>query len=222
VARLLLRQPAGYEVVLAATGAEDPAREAWGRIAALVLAGGAAARFGRPKLLEPWGQTTILGRVLDQAVAMDGIEEVIVVAGCESKRIAAEALKRPVRVVFNDAWPTGQASSVRAGIAALRESASAVLVLLGDQPEVKPETLDALFRRHRQTLAPIVAPSYLGQRGNPVLFDRSLFDELGKLSGDSGGRVLIQRLAGEVEWVHLDYPAPFDIDTVADLRRHTR
>ena len=220
VARLLLQQPALDGVVLAATGAGDPAREVWGRTAAVVLAGGAATRYGRAKLLEPWGGTTILGRVLDQALSMEEIDDVIVVAGCEGQRIAEAVQDHAVQVVFNEAWATGQASSVRAGVAALPGTTGAVLFLLGDQPEVKHDTVTALVQRHRQTLAAAVVPRYRGERGNPVLFDRSLFPELGTLSGDSGGRALTERLGSEVEWVTIDEPPPFDIDTLEDLQRH--
>jgi len=220
VARLLLEQPALDGVVLAATLAEDPAIEMWGHTAAVVLAGGGSTRFGRAKLLEPWGETTILGRVLDQAISADGVDEVIVVAGCEGQRAATAVQDRPVQVVFNEAWATGQASSVKAGVAALPKSAGAVLFLLGDQPQVMPETVAELVQRHRQTLAPIVVPNYRGERGNPVLFDRSLFAELLRLSGDTGGRVLIESRQDDVEWLALDVPLPYDIDTPEDYQRH--
>jgi len=220
VARLLLEQPALDGVVLAATLAEDPAIEMWGHTAAVVLAGGGSTRFGRAKLLEPWGETTILGRVLDQAISADGVDEVIVVAGSEGQRTATAVQDRPVQVVFNEAWATGQASSVKAGVAALPKSAGAVLFLLGDQPQVRPETIAELVQRHRQTLAPIVVPRYRGERGNPVLFDRSLFAELLRLSGDTGGRVLIESRQDDVEWLALDVPLPYDIDTPEDYQRH--
>ena len=220
VARLLLEQPALDGVVLAATGAEDPALEVWGRTAAVVLAGGAATRFGKPKLLEPWGGTTILGRVLDQALSTDGVDDVIVVAGCEGQRTAAAVQDRSVQVVFNEAWATGQASSVRAGVAALPKSTGAAIFLLGDQPQVMPETVAALVRRHRETLAPMVVPRYRGQRGNPVLFDRTLFAALLRLSGDTGGRVLVESLQDDVEWLALDVPPLYDIDTPEDYRRY--
>jgi molybdenum cofactor cytidylyltransferase len=205
-------------VVLGAAEADDPAREVWGRTAAIVLAAGGATRFGQPKLLLPWNGTTLLGQVVDRALAAGSIDVVIVVVGCEGERVAAAVSDRPVRVVVNEAWAEGQSSSVRVGLAALPTGVSAALFLLGDQPEVTPEVIEALVQRHRQTLAPIVVPSYRGQRGNPVLFDRAAFAELGQLRGDVGGRVLIERFQQSVERVAFDAPPPFDIDTPEDYR----
>jgi len=216
---LLLEKTPVDNVVLSATEANDPAREVWGRTAAIVLAAGGATRFGQPKLLLPWSGTTLLGQVVDRAIAAASIDEVIVVAGCEGERVAAAVSDRPVRVVVNEAWAEGQSSSVRAGLAALPTGVSAALFLLGDQPEVTPEVIEALVQRHRQTLAPIVVPSYRGQRNNPVLFDRAVFAEMGRLRGDVGGRVLIERFQQSVERVAFDAPAPFDIDTPEDYRR---
>ena len=222
VARLLLQQPIVDAVALSAVDANDPVREVWGRTVAIVLAAGASARFGQPKQLLPWGETTLVGQVVDRALAAEGIDDVVVVVGCEGERVAAAVRDRPVRVVVNEAWAEGQSSSVRVGLAALPAGVSAVLFLLADQPGVAPEVIEALVRRHRETLAPIVAPSYRGQRGNPVLFDRSTFAELAGLHGDVGGRVLIERLQQQMESVHFDAPPPFDIDTPEDYRCHRR
>jgi len=222
VACLLLQRPAIEAVVLAAVKADDPVREVWGRTVAVVLAAGASTRFGQPKLLLPWGETTLLGQVVDRALAAEGIDEVIVVVGCEGERVAAAVRDRPVRIVVNEAWVEGQGSSVRTGLAALPAGVSAALFLLADQPEVTAEVIEALVRRHRQTLAPIVAPNYRGQRGNPVLFDRSIFAELAALHGDVGGRALIERFRQQMESVDFDAPPPFDIDTLEEYRHHRR
>lgn len=222
IARLLLQQPSIEGVVIGALASGDPVHEVWGRTAAVVLAAGGATRFGQPKLLLPWGETTLVGRVVDQALAAQGVDEVIVVVGCTGERVAAAVRDRPVRVVINEAWAEGQSSSVRAGLAALPGHVSAALFLLGDQPEVRPEVIGALVQRHRQTLAPIVVPSYRGQRGNPVLFDRSTFAGLSRLRGDAGGRQLIERFPQKVEWVAFDFPPPLDIDTEEDYRSRSQ
>ena len=80
-----------------------------------------------------------------------------------------------------------------------------------------PELLSALIQRHRETLAPVVAPRHNGQRGNPVLFDRATFAEFAGLEGDIGARPILQKHHDEIAWV--DWPAPEileDIDTAAD------
>lgn len=101
----------------------------------------------------------------------------------------------------------------------MRESVSAVLFLLADQPGVTPELLSALVQRHRETLAPVIAPRHAGQRGNPVLFDRATFPEFAGLEGDVGARPILLAHRDEVAWV--DWPTPEilqDIDTSADYQ----
>jgi len=76
-----------------------------------------------------------------------------------------------------------------------------------------------LIQRHRETLAPIVAPRYGGQRGNPILFDRVTFGEFAHLHGDIGARPIVQAHLDEITWV--DWPTPEviqDIDTIDDYR----
>jgi CTP:molybdopterin cytidylyltransferase MocA len=96
---------------------------------------------------------------------------------------------------------------------------SAVLFLLADQPGVSPELLAALIGRYRETLAPVVATRYQGQRGNPALFDRETFGEFARLSGDIGARPILQAHADEIAWV--EWPTSEitqDIDVAADYR----
>ena len=93
----------------------------------------------------------------------------------------------------------------------------AVLFLLADQPGVSPELLSALIRRHRETLAPVVAPRHAGRRGNPVLFDAATFPEFAGLTGDVGARPIIQAHRDEIAWV--EWPGSEilqDIDVAGD------
>lgn len=146
-----------------------------------------------------------------------------------SRGMAAGEVQEPVlQIIPVPDWAAGQSRSVLAGLEALvspplRSSAppherasdlSAILFLLADQPGVTPELLAALIQRHRETLAPIVAPRHNGQRGNPVLFDRATFPEFAALRGDIGARPVIAAHAAEIAWV--DWPTPEilqDIDT---------
>jgi CTP:molybdopterin cytidylyltransferase MocA len=123
-------------------------------------------------------------------------------------------------------WEAGQSQSVRAGLEVLGRSGpplGVVLFLLSDQPGISPALLAALIQRHRETLAPVVAPRYQGRRGNPVLFDCATFAEFGRLQGDIGARPILQAHAAQIAW--LDWPTPEicqDIDTPADYARRLR
>jgi len=107
---------------------------------------------------------------------------------------------------------------VKSGIAAIESHIGSALFLLVDQPQLSATLIDALLKRHDQSMASIVAPQVDGHRGNPVLFDRRTFQEFSKLEGDVGGRALFSR--HHVNWLTwLDASQAIDVDTPADLVR---
>lgn len=222
IAGLALAAPSpNYQAVLIGSAqAPDPVHEVHGRVAAVVLAAGRSSRLQGdvPKQTLPWQPGgTLVGRAADIALEAATIGEVVVVTGYEAERVRAALGSRPVRIVDNPSWQAGQSSSVVVGLRALAPDVSAVAFVLADQPAVQSTTIDQLVVRHRQTLAPVVAPIYLGgQRGNPVLFDRRTFPELLALQGDTGGRELLQRYGAQVERVAIDAPAPQGIETLAE------
>ena len=222
IARLLLLHDWIDSVVIGAAQAADPIREVWGRVGAVVLAAGEAKRYGALKQVLPWGGVPLVAHVADQAFACPDIQCIAVTLGAGKDAVRAALGHRAVLAVSVPNWAAGQSRSVLAGLQALAPRAarpasqplSAVIFLLADQPGVSPELLAALIQRHRETLAPIVAPRYLGQRGNPVLFDAATFKEFERLQGDIGARPIIQAHRDEIAWV--DWPTPEvlqDIDT---------
>lgn len=218
IAQLLLTSSRVQRVLLGAVAEEDPIKEAWGRVAAIVLAAGESRRFGSPKQLLPWGETTLLEHVVD-AVLESSVEDTLVILGYRAEEMGALLQDRPIRLVINEHWSKGLSSSVEAGLKALPATCEACLFLLGDQPNATTELVDSILERYRRTLAAIVAPSYRGRRGNPVLFTSSLFPELLTLEGDQGGREVILRRQDEVETVEVDEESIFlDIDTTADYQ----
>jgi len=188
-------------------------------VAAIVLAAGESHRFGQPKQLMPVGDKTMIQHVVD--ITLDSpIEQVIVVLGCRATEIRASLASRPVQVVVNEKWRSGLSSSVQAGLLAMKPEMGAVLFVLADQPGITTEVIAKLVERYRETQAPIVVPTHRGRRGNPVLFDRSLFRELMEVKGDQGGRQLIAEHRDELEEVEVETEAIFtDIDTADDYQR---
>lgn len=187
-------------------------------IAALILAAGGSRRLGRPKQLEPWGATTLLGRVLDEAEAFP-VDETWVVVGADLDRVINEIGPRPVGIIQNPDWESGLASSLRVGLDALTQlsKVEGALVFLADQPGVRPDVVTALIEKHRRTAALAVVPKYRYAQGNPVLLDRALWPRLMSLEGDEGAQRLLKAHAEWVQEVWVDSLPPRDVDTQSDV-----
>jgi molybdenum cofactor cytidylyltransferase len=159
-------------------------------------------------------------RLVTEAVSATGLAQVVVVIGAHAGAVRATLAGLPVDIVVNESWTDGMSSSMRAGLRALGPEIQAVLLVLADQPALTTDLLQLLVARYRATGAPITAPYYRGQRGNPVLFDRALFSELLAVEGDRGGRPLLARYREQVERVKVEDPAVvMDVDSPQDYGR---
>ncbi len=188
-------------------------------IAGLILAAGGSRRLGRPKQLEPWGRDlTLLGLVVDQARQFH-LDELWVVLGAEIDTILDRIDLAECGVVENPEWEEGLASSLRVGLDALTRMSKAdtALILMGDQPNIDPDVVDALRAAKRKSKAMAVVPKYRYTWGNPVLVDRTLWPRLISLSGDEGAKRLLQAHPEWVEEVWLESLPPRDVDTASDV-----
>ena len=185
-------------------------------ISGVILTAGRSSRLGRPKQLLPLAGVPLLTHVLRNAVA-SSLDEVILVLGHEAARIEAAVGEWGQRVVVNPDYAAGQSTSLRAGLGAIDPTAAAALVLLGDQPQVGPAVIDAVIEGYRTSGGSIVVPHYGGRPGNPVLFARSRFPELARITGDEGARGVVRAHAGEVVAVPVAAgPPPRDVDNEED------
>ena len=142
----------------------------------------------------------------------------VVVTGYASQQISQALGDLPVDILENRDWQTGQSSSVAAAALFLPPDTGSAVFLLSDQPLIPVELVRGLVALHAETLAPIVVPLVDGKRANPVPFDRQLFPELSRLTGDSGGRVLFSRYP--ITWLTWHGAAyTLDVDTVQDYQR---
>ncbi len=189
-------------------------------VAGVILAAGAASRMGQPKLLLPWKGEALICHAARTALET-GLDPVVVVTGAGGLEIQAALAGLDVRFVENPDWQAGQSTSVRAGINALPLSTQAVIFLLGDQPYVSTDLIQALVQIYAQTHPAILAP-YVGEkRTNPVLFDGSVFEALRGLRGDAGARTIFaQYPPTPLPW-H-DDRLLFDVDTPDDYQRLLR
>ena len=186
------------------------------KVAGIILAAGTSSRMGRPKQLLPFKGKTLLAWAIEAAI-QSSLTQVILVLGHNTADIQKTLDFPDLSIIHNPEYQQGQSASIRHGIKALDTSIDAVMFLLGDQPLLKPKTINTLIAAYREKHGLIVAPTFQGNRGNPVLFDRLLFPRLETLSNDSGGRILFKEYADQINLVEVDDPGiHIDVDTLDD------
>lgn len=185
-------------------------------VAGVVLAAGSSTRMGENKLLIEIDGEALVARTVRRAAAA-GLDPVVVVLGHESDRVARALGGVPCRPVVNARHRRGQGSSLRCGIAAVPEEASAAVVLLSDMPMVTADMIAAVVDLYRATGAPLVLSEYAGVSAPPTLYDRSLFPEIA--AGDACGRQIVERHRAGAR--SMDWPAGrlADLDEPGDLER---
>ena len=184
----------------------------------MVLAAGAGHRFGGRKLEARIGGRPILQHVLD-ALATAGHENPVVVVPADRGLESAVAWRHAERVV-NPAPERGLSSSLRLGWAAAmatEPAPDAILVVLADQPALRPEIVQILASVPLDPAAPIVAPRYTGSGDrNPVRIERSAAALVEQASGDRGLGPLLDASPGLVRWIDVPGDNP-DVDRRPDL-----
>jgi len=190
------------------------------RISAILLAAGESRRMGQPKLLLPWGSSSVLGQAV-AAFAEAGIQEILVVTGAARQEVEALAVSLardyPVRTVFNPEYARGgMLGSIRCGIGALDRQPRAALIGLGDQPQVRSDTVQRICRAFVKSGSSLVVPSFGGRRGHPWLAARPLWEEMLSLPASATARQFIAAHAAEVTYVPADESVLQDLDTPED------
>jgi len=185
---------------------------------AVVLAAGAAARFGGGKLLAPFRGAPLLHGALAAAKAAP-VARITVVTGADAEAVArcVRAFDPAIRLVHAADHAEGMAASLRAGIAAVGPDAAGAFVFLGDMPRVPHAVLGPLAEAVAAGAAAAAAVCG-GRRGNPVVLSAALFAQVAALSGDAGARPILQGLGARLALVETDDDGVlFDVDVPGDL-----
>jgi len=197
-------------------------------ITAIILAAGKSTRMGSPKMLLPWGDTTIMEHVI-AVFSNAGIKDILVVTGGARERVEAvilECEKRyPVRSVHNKEFKTGEMlSSIQCGLQDLLErGVGAAMIGLGDQPQVQENSVRLLMKAFLETKSPLVVPSFQMRRGHPWLVVSSLWNELIEMDSTQTPRNFLNAHAKDIYYVNMDTPTILsDLDTPDDYHAAQR
>lgn len=184
------------------------------RLGAVLMASGAAKRFGENKLLHPADGVPIIQRVFSAVPA--GLFARANVVSCYPE-ILALAAERGYEAIPNPRSGEGQSASIRLGLAPLQDM-DGVLFGVCDQPWLTRRSVERVLEAFSRDPDKICSLSWQGRRGNPVVFPRALYPELMDLTGDEGGRRIVQANSRLLELVEADGPWELrDVDTPLDL-----
>lgn len=186
---------------------------------AILPGAGASRRMGRPKLLLPYRNGTLVGSVV-QALRGGGVSKIVLVTSPGDEDLRAWAREAGVLTAVNPDPGRGMLSSIREGIAALGEIREILLVSPADLPALQPETVAALVQRMEETGAPLGVPVYKGKRGHPLAIAPGLIPEIDTLDPDVGLRQLRDRHEdGLLEMEVEDAGVVMDVDTPEEYER---
>jgi molybdenum cofactor cytidylyltransferase len=175
-------------------------------VAAVVMAAGGSSRLGEPKQLVRLGGENLLERAV-RVAREAGCEPIVVVLGASAEVIRSQCSLGDARVLVNEGWTEGMASSIRLGVGAL-SGVDGCVVMTCDQPAVTVEHLSRLISDE------VRASRYAGRNGIPAFFPAAVFEELMELRGEKGARELL----ADAKFVELE-GGELDVDTVGDLVR---
>ena len=166
-------------------------------VTAIILGAGESSRMGRPKLLLPFGDSTMIGTVINHVLA-SSVEKTIVVLGSNFDSHQEVIKDYPVEIVKNEQYREGMFSSVKCGLETVPDGTDAVMVLLGDQPMIQAEEMDQLIDYYRDSEKEIAIATHGNKRGHPILFGNKFVSELTGYPNEASLRDLLQKHPSEI------------------------
>ena len=186
-------------------------------ISAIVLAAGQSTRMGMQKMFLPWGETTVIGKVIS-TVLKGGVSDIHVVTGGTHAELMELLHGYQVHLVFNMDYANGEMlTSIQVGIGDVNKTTEAIMVVLGDQPQIEARVVNEICERYLATQHPIIVPSYKMHRGHPWLLGKSYWDEILALRPPLTLHNFLINHNGDIDYVNVDRVSVIqDLDTQQD------
>jgi molybdenum cofactor cytidylyltransferase len=189
-------------------------------LAAVVLGAGLSNRMHENKLLLPWKQGTIIEWVISQ-LQEAGLDQIVVVTGRDNKTIEALTSYPKVMHAFNQQFADGEMlHSLQCGISVLSADIKALLVVLGDQPQIEVQTIQNVTNAYIENEGkPLVVPSFQNRRGHPWMIGKELWNEILEMEPPDNLRAFLTRHANDILYVVVTSDSILsDIDTPQDYQ----
>ncbi|MBK7807118.1 MAG: nucleotidyltransferase family protein [Saprospiraceae bacterium] len=188
-------------------------------ISLILLAAGESSRLGMPKQLLMYKGKNLMLHTIDMMLTL-GMETFIVL-GAYGEKIQKQVNTYDAKIVENEEWNEGLASSIRKGLQGVLRSnpdTEAVILVLCDQPFLSAEILRQILEKYHDTGLPIIHCHYGEVSGPPTLFHRSMFPYLLELKGGQGAKKVVDMFPDQVAFI--DFPkGSLDIDTPEDYQQ---
>lgn len=190
-------------------------------ISAVVLAAGQSQRMGQPKINLPWGETTVLGQILSVLHAVQ-VDEIVVVTGGIRPEAQPGWQDFPLVMVPNPRYRQSEMlDSFQIGLRRVHPQAEALLMVLGDQPQIQPGVVRSLLAAYARDKPALLVPSYQMRRGHPWLLRRGLIEAVLGLSGPATLRDFLHQYAAQTVYLSVDTESVLqDLDTPQDYARY--
>jgi len=189
-------------------------------ITAIILAAGKSKRMGRPKMLLPWQTGTVISEVIS-IYQKAGLDDILVVTGAAKEQVEGAISHLNVGTVFNNNFDDGEMlSSIQCGIRAVPDQSLAIMIGLGDQPQVQEGSVRMVCDAFRATKPDLIIPSCQMKRGHPWLVSRRLWSELLGLDAPQTTRSFLNSHKNDIHYVNVDDEGILaDLDTPEDYKR---
>lgn len=189
-------------------------------VVAVVMAAGMSVRMGAPKLTLPWGNQPVIGAVVS-TLALGGVERILVVTGAHERGIRDALKNTSVQIVDNPDYQNGEMiCSLRAGLAVVEADADGVLVVLGDQPQIRSEVVRQVVAMAEAAPEQIIIPSYQMHRGHPWYLPRRYWKEIREMPASATLRDFMKQHPSDIVYLLVDTDSILaDLDTPDDYSR---
>ncbi len=191
------------------------------QIGAVVLAAGMSRRMGQPKQVLPWGKTTVIGKVVSVLETAE-VAQIIVVTGRAHESVEEILRNTTAQCVYNPFHETSEMlTSLKIGISRLNQPVQAMLVVLGDQPQIEESTVRGLIEEYRQGKGKLIVPSFQMRRGHPWLVDRKYWQEILQMDEERESmRDFLRNHSQDITYYVVNTPSVLaDLDTPEDYQR---